>query len=202
MSRAPKVEPGYAPLHASLCPKDVIDFVDNSLQTLAPGVMGGPPAYLEAHGIRYVPATELGADPGGLVSMSTGAPQAAPRAERVALNSRIREFLQAEDPRADYAASPRGMRASFSGGHPSERMPRYTPSHDSHPRASSRSFTASAPRSAAPRGHPASAPRFPSHSAHTATSERLLAELKEQAQSGMGPPPAPGVASRMRSFDY
>lgn len=196
MSRAPKVEPGYAPLHASLCPKDVIDFVDNSLQTLAPGVMGGPPAYLEAHGIRYVPATELGADPGGLVSMSTGASQAAPRAERVALNSRIREFLQAEDPRADYAASPRGMRASYSGGHIGERMPRYTPSHVSQqPRASGRSFTS-------PRGHPAPASRFPSHSVHTATSERLLAELKEQTHSGMGPPTASGVASRMRSFDY
>ena len=71
MSRAPKVE--YTQLHASIGPKDVIDFVDNSLQTLAPGVMGGPPAYLEAHGIRYVPAADLGSDSQGLVSMAGSA---------------------------------------------------------------------------------------------------------------------------------
>ena len=91
MSRAPKVESAYVPLHASIGAKDVIDFVDNSLQTLAPGVMGGPPAYLEAHGIRYVPATELSS---GEPSDERAAPPAAGPDPRPALNSRIRDFVQ------------------------------------------------------------------------------------------------------------
>ena len=43
----------------------VIDFVDttpaSAVQAMAGMVVGGPPAYLEAHGIRYVPSTVLDA---------------------------------------------------------------------------------------------------------------------------------------------
>jgi hypothetical protein len=95
MSRAPKVENTYTPLHASLGSRDVIDFVDNSLQTLAPGVMGGPPAYLEAHGIRYVPSTEMSSNADGVVPMSTSL-EPDPSRDRPGLNSRIREFLQSD----------------------------------------------------------------------------------------------------------
>jgi hypothetical protein len=97
MSRAPKVEsafnPTFSPLHASLSSRDVIDFVDNStLQTIAPGVVGGPPAYLEAQGIRYVPAAEAGPDASPGMSAPASAESASQR-ERRALNSRIRQFL-------------------------------------------------------------------------------------------------------------
>jgi len=49
---------------AALSPFGVIDFVENhGLQSQAGhmpgGVVGGPPAYLEAHGIRYVPDSTL-----------------------------------------------------------------------------------------------------------------------------------------------
>jgi hypothetical protein len=74
MSRAPKHEPSI-PLSAALNNTfGVIDFIDSPQPSLAlqaaaavpPGVVvGGPPAYLEAHGIRYVPAATLGEpDPG------------------------------------------------------------------------------------------------------------------------------------------
>ena len=60
MSRAPKNEVGAIPMHAALSPYGVIDFAENSISSMqmAPpgGVVGGPPAYLEAHGIRYVPS--------------------------------------------------------------------------------------------------------------------------------------------------
>jgi hypothetical protein len=93
MSRAPKVEPAFNPLHASLSSKDVIDFVDHStLQTIAPGVVGGPPAYLEAQGIRYVPAAEAGPDASPGMSAPASVVSDSQR-ERRALNSRIRQFL-------------------------------------------------------------------------------------------------------------
>jgi hypothetical protein len=78
MSRAPKQE--SIPLSAAISPYGVIDFRSNvdcgvahsdlaaamAMHTpVAPGsVVGGPPAYLEAHGIRYVPSMEphLGSD--------------------------------------------------------------------------------------------------------------------------------------------
>ena len=42
-----------------------------------PGVVvGGPPAYLEAHGIRYVPASTLGADPSGSCDADSSVDQA------------------------------------------------------------------------------------------------------------------------------
>jgi hypothetical protein len=218
MSRAPRVEPAYHPLHASLGPKDVIDFVDNSLQTLAPGVMGGPPAYLEAHGVRYVPATDTAAAPGGLVSMSTGAAASLEpdtRRERLGLNSRIRQFLETEAPRAQHLYSqddtmPRYQPLARSRARyynddrpPMPRhddrppMPRYDdrppmPRHDDRP-----PMPRHDDRYHAPRG---SNPAPVSHSERSAS---LLAELREQAQAS-GPPVVPGrgIASRMHTFDY
>jgi hypothetical protein len=201
MSRAPKVEPVYNPLHTSIGSKDVIDFVDNSLQTLAPGVMGGPPAYLEAHGVRYVPATELSSDSGGLVSMSTGASVALepdPRRERAGLNSRIREFLQTDeflqapyrDRSDDYAPMPRYRPSSQVGALRAAMQPPVCPRGSYRP--SPRSLRAGG-------GAPSE------RSSHTARSERLLAELREPAPST---PPSlssvtpPGVASRLHCFDY
>lgn len=71
MSRAPRHEP-VIPMNAALNNTfGIIDFVDAptlSLQAAAPPgmVVGGPPAYLEAHGIRYVPAASVDPDPAGL----------------------------------------------------------------------------------------------------------------------------------------
>jgi hypothetical protein len=79
MSRAPKHEQPSIPLSAALNNTfGVIDFIDSPQPSLAlqaasavpPGmVVGGPPAYLEAHGIRYVPAATLGEpDPGSYLA--------------------------------------------------------------------------------------------------------------------------------------
>lgn len=71
MSRAPPHETPVSALNQALSPFGVIDFVDNTLSQpigaaagVLPGVqhggvVGGPPAYLDAHGIRYVPAGPL-----------------------------------------------------------------------------------------------------------------------------------------------
>ena len=70
MSRPPRNHDAHSPsLTNALTPFGVIDFVDNHcLQAAAPalhplqhaaGVVGGPPAYLDAHGIRYVPVASL-----------------------------------------------------------------------------------------------------------------------------------------------
>ena len=83
MSRAPRNDRSI-PLSAALGNNiGIIDFIDApmaGLQTAAaavpPGmVVGGPPAYLEAHGIRYVPASVLGAE---TASASAEAPESAP----------------------------------------------------------------------------------------------------------------------------
>ena len=83
MSRAPRNDRSI-PLSAALGNNiGIIDFIDApmaGLQTAAaavpPGmVVGGPPAYLEAHGIRYVPASVLGAE---TASTSAEAPEFAP----------------------------------------------------------------------------------------------------------------------------
>lgn len=79
MSRAPANETPVSALNAALTPFGVIDFVDNGCMQATggglaahagaahanpahPGVVGGPPAYLEAHGIRYVPSASLESD--------------------------------------------------------------------------------------------------------------------------------------------
>ena len=58
-------------MHAALSPYGVIDFASNAVASpdlasmMPPGtITGGPPAYLEAHGIRYVPSMvdHLGSD--------------------------------------------------------------------------------------------------------------------------------------------
>ena len=62
MSRAPAHETPVMPMSAALTPFGLIDFAENQglhAQAIAPGVVGGPPAYLEAHGIRYVPCGTL-----------------------------------------------------------------------------------------------------------------------------------------------
>ena len=67
MSRQPKRDQTH--LHASMTPFGAIDFVDNSSvyagAPIAAGIVGGPPAFLDAHGIRYVPvdATTLTSEP-------------------------------------------------------------------------------------------------------------------------------------------
>ena len=80
MSRAPRNDRSI-PLSAALGNNiGIIDFIDApmaGLQTAAAGaaavppgmVMGGPPAYLEAHGIRYVPASMLGAETASFASV-------------------------------------------------------------------------------------------------------------------------------------
>lgn len=45
-------------MHAAISPYGVIDFADNHTLQTPGGVIGGPPAYLEAHGIRYVPMAD------------------------------------------------------------------------------------------------------------------------------------------------
>lgn len=75
MSRAPKNEHSI-PLHAAVNPYGIIDFADGHLGAQAPpgAIVGGPPAFLEAHGIRYVPVTALGAE-------DAPEPEIAPRAD-------------------------------------------------------------------------------------------------------------------------
>lgn len=57
-------------MSAALSPFGVIDFVDNHAAGHAPalGASAGPPAYLDSHGIRYVPSGSLGADAADLAS--------------------------------------------------------------------------------------------------------------------------------------
>jgi hypothetical protein len=74
MSRPPKADQAI-PLHSAIGPYGVIDFVDASaLQAPAVGVVGGPPAYLEAHGIRYVPngVVEPAEDPNSMMESHAG----------------------------------------------------------------------------------------------------------------------------------
>jgi hypothetical protein len=114
------------PLHAY----GVIDFAHNApalgsspdILSSAPipapvGVTGGPPAYLEAHGIRYVPCADphLGSDPydagpnplfvpmadpdsagtdGPLDSQAGGAAYVSPRELNARVDDRIRKFLE------------------------------------------------------------------------------------------------------------
>jgi hypothetical protein len=88
-----------------MSPFGVIDFVDNHcLSAAAPvhaaGVVGGPPAYLDAHGIRYVPAASL---EGGMDSADAG-PQLVPMSRSAAadpapvsqgeLNSRVEDRVR------------------------------------------------------------------------------------------------------------
>jgi hypothetical protein len=107
-----------------MSPFGVIDFVDNQCGAApaplaASGVVGGPPAYLDAHGIRYVPTAALESpeecadDPQQLVSMARGAaPESAPVSHQE-LNSRvddrIRRFMSQK---ADLSSLREDIRAS------------------------------------------------------------------------------------------
>ena len=112
MSRAPVNEtPTVTTINAAMSPFGVIDFVDNQCgmgAAAAPGVagsvVGGPPAYLDAHGIRYVPSGALEAadacpeDPAdlqkSLVSMGRSASsEPAPVSQRE-LNSRVDDRIR------------------------------------------------------------------------------------------------------------
>jgi hypothetical protein len=115
-------------MHASgASPFGIIDFAENHpslLQSSAVpgGVVGGPPAYLEAHGIRYVPCDQ--ALESSLVSMASGdtysgggggsldttasvvAP-VSPRELNSRVDSRIRRFMSGSSGGAG------GMRAAY-----------------------------------------------------------------------------------------
>jgi hypothetical protein len=96
------------PMSAALSPFGVIDFVDNHAASHAPalGASAGPPAYLEAHGIRYVPSGSLSADAADLASeadsraireslVSMGSDAAPPvRVSQQDLDSRVAESIR------------------------------------------------------------------------------------------------------------
>lgn len=107
MSRAPK-DLKANPLGAAPNPHGIIDFVDAvHMHTPLENVVGGPPAYLESHGIRYVPdpgPATLGAD-GELAPyedhLSTAAPPAGEpgpfytqRELDARVDSRITQFMR------------------------------------------------------------------------------------------------------------
>lgn len=117
MSRAPAAETPAIPMNSALSPFGVIDFADNhlasqtSLSTLTSltnlSATAGPPAYLEAHGIRYVPSmaaeANIAADytpPDNYVSMSKDAGRDPVVVSQRELNSRvddrIKRFLNTE----------------------------------------------------------------------------------------------------------
>jgi len=116
-------------MHASgVNPFGVIDFAENHPSLLMQssavpgGVVGGPPAYLEAHGIRYVPCDQ--ALDSSLVPMSSGdttysggggslettasvVTPVSPRELNSRVDSRIRRFMSAS------SGGGSGMRAAY-----------------------------------------------------------------------------------------
>jgi hypothetical protein len=118
-------------MHASAAsPFGVIDFVENHPSLLqsavAGGVVGGPPAYLEAHGIRYVPCDQpldsvlvpmsSGDTCGGAGSLESAAAipsQVSPRELNSRVDSRIRRFMAAQQ-------SPTSMRAAYGREEPED----------------------------------------------------------------------------------
>lgn len=114
MSRPPQNHDAHnQSLNNALTPFGVIDFVDNHcLQAAAgaaaplhaaaaphPGVVGGPPAYLDAHGIRYVPAASLEAGAAEELAAPQPLKSDAQVVSRYDLESRvddrIRQFMRA-----------------------------------------------------------------------------------------------------------
>lgn len=106
MSRQPKRDQ-QASMHANMNPYGAIDFVDNhnvyANTPICTGVVGGPPAFLDAHGIRYIPmeSTTLTSEP----DMSTFASdpslnvqpmwKPAPEFDAQALNDRVDSRISA-----------------------------------------------------------------------------------------------------------
>lgn len=109
MSRAPKNEPASIPLHSAIGPYGVIDFADSPtvglLASSAPGgVVGGPPAYLEAHGIRYIPSSSTNPDENSSSSLSSAvdldaessslSSYVSPEELNSRVDDRIKQFMQ------------------------------------------------------------------------------------------------------------
>lgn len=108
MSRAPQHDAYSSSLTNALTPFGVIDFVDNHcLQaqasaaslSAATGVVGGPPAYLEAHGIRYVPQAILESPGGGAETHTPASTASEPRAPtrydiESRVDDRVRKFMR------------------------------------------------------------------------------------------------------------
>ena len=118
------------PMHASGAnPFGIIDFAENHpslLQSSAVpgGVVGGPPAYLEAHGIRYVPCdqaldsslvpmssgdTTYSGGGGSLDTTASAVTPVSPRELNSRVDSRIRRFMSAQQG----STSAGGMRAAY-----------------------------------------------------------------------------------------
>lgn len=109
MSRAPQHYDAHSSsLTNALTPFGVIDFVDNHcLQASAAalpspaGIVGGPPAYLEAHGIRYVPQAILESPAAEADPKSAPAPVAVDARPPVShydiesrVDDRVRQFMR------------------------------------------------------------------------------------------------------------
>jgi hypothetical protein len=147
MSRAPKNEsPASIPLNSVIGPYGMVDFADSSVAGLhaspAPGgVVGGPPAYLEAHGIRYIPSapTELDSRCGSDSLESSHADMESSYVSPEELNSRvddrIKQFMQTSSTaplvRMDNGGSRQSMRTPYSSGSPSQLRSSYAPSRSS-----------------------------------------------------------------------
>ena len=121
------------PMHASGAnPFGVIDFAENHPSLLMQssavpgGVVGGPPAYLEAHGIRYVPCdqaldsslvpmssgdTTYSGGGGSLDTTASAVTPVSPRELNSRVDSRIRRFMSAQQGSAPAGAG--GMRAAY-----------------------------------------------------------------------------------------
>ena len=128
MSRAPRHDP-VIPMNAALNNTfGIIDFVDAPtlpLQAAAPPgmVVGGPPAYLEAHGIRYVPAASVDPDPAGARGIGPGGDDLAPdtmegetvfvsqRELDARVDDRIQRFMRAAPAPSSSAAAAASARA-------------------------------------------------------------------------------------------
>jgi hypothetical protein len=116
--------------------------LSSAVHGTSPGVVGGPPAYLEAHGIRYVPSAclEAAAEPSPMAAEPTAVPMARRASETPATSSRelksrvdrnITKFL-ASDVSAEDDLDPRGRLRSHARGYDDEeRRPRsYRDDHD------------------------------------------------------------------------
>lgn len=103
MSRQPAADKKES-IRELLSMANVVDFVDNSVTTggaLQAGVTPGPPSFLQAHGIKYVPAVSVGElgdryDPSGegeegMVSMSQNAQSRQRVVTQADLNERVNQ---------------------------------------------------------------------------------------------------------------
>jgi hypothetical protein len=159
MSRAPKNEsPASIPLNSVIGPYGMVDFADSSVAGLhaspAPGgVVGGPPAYLEAHGIRYIPSapTELdsrcGSDSMESSPVDMESSYVSPEELNSRVDDRIKQFMQTSSAaplvRMDNGGSRQSMRAPYSASPSSQLRSSYAPSRSSSYNAPSTSMRSS-----------------------------------------------------------